>query len=42
MTWAALILVLISAGMHAGWNLLGKRERPSAAFFLTGTTAGRC
>jgi drug/metabolite transporter (DMT)-like permease len=35
MTALALILVTISAFTHAFWNFLGKRQNPSAAFFLT-------
>ena len=34
MTWTAIALVLFSALLHAGWNLLGKRQSPSLAFFL--------
>ncbi len=34
MTPIALILVTISAFAHAFWNLLGKRQNPSTAFFL--------
>ncbi len=34
MSVAAIILVSISAGVHALWNLAGKRQNPSAAFFL--------
>ncbi len=40
MTLTAVILILISAFTHAGWNLLGKREQPSAAFFLLANTFG--
>lgn len=40
MTLLALILVLISAFMHAGWNLLSKRQHPSAAFFLVASLSG--
>lgn len=39
MTAFAIILVLVSAGMHVGWNLICKSKRPSAAFFLVATTA---
>lgn len=35
-----IILVVISACMHAGWNLLGKRHSPSPAFFMLCTLAG--
>ncbi len=34
MTPLAALLVAISALIHALWNLLGKRQNPSAAFFL--------
>lgn len=34
MTWAAALLVLLSAVLHVAWNLASRRERPSAAFFL--------
>ncbi len=40
MTLTAVILILISALTHVGWNLLGKREHPSAAFFLLANTFG--
>ena len=33
MTWIALILVLCSAPIHAGWNLLARRARSEGAFF---------
>lgn len=33
MSPAALALVLFSVFMHAGWNVLGKRNAPSLAFF---------
>src|SRR4030042_2450845 len=34
MTPIAIILVAISAFAHAFWNLLGKRQNPSTAFFF--------
>ena len=34
MSSVAILLVSISAGVHALWNLAGKRQNPSAAFFL--------
>jgi drug/metabolite transporter (DMT)-like permease len=34
MTSIAIILVAISAFVHAFWNLLGKRQNPSTAFFF--------
>ncbi|MBR7121090.1 MAG: hypothetical protein IKC94_02480 [Lentisphaeria bacterium] len=40
MTFTAFILVFISVFMHAGWNFLGKKESPSAAFFLLAAFAG--
>jgi drug/metabolite transporter (DMT)-like permease len=40
MTPTAAILLLLSAGIHAGWNLLGKRSNPSAAFMLAANTLG--
>jgi len=36
----AIILVLISAFMHAGWNLLSKSQDPSASFFLAASFIG--
>jgi drug/metabolite transporter (DMT)-like permease len=39
MTPIAFLLVGISAFTHAFWNLLGKRQNPSAAFFLTASLA---
>ena len=40
MTLTAVILILISAFTHVGWNLLCKREHPSSAFFLLVNTLG--
>ena len=40
MTLTAAILISISAFTHVGWNLLGKREHPSSAFFLLANTSG--
>lgn len=37
---AAILLVTLSAVFHAAWNLLSKREHPTAAFFLAANTAG--
>ncbi len=37
MSATAIILIVISAGMHAGWNYVGKSNRPSAAAFLGAT-----
>lgn len=39
MTPIAIVLVLISAVTHATWNFLGKRQNPSAAFFMVAQTA---
>lgn len=36
----AIILILMSAVIHAGWNLISKRSSPSAAFFLTANSIG--
>jgi len=40
MSLVAISLVVLSAFMHAGWNLLSKRQHPSAAFFLVASIAG--
>ncbi len=40
MTLTAVVLLLISAIIHAGWNLLGKREHPTSAFLLVANTLG--
>lgn len=37
MATAAILLVTISAFVHAFWNLLGKRQNPSTAFFFVAT-----
>lgn len=43
MTIPAIVLVLMSTFMHAGWNLLSKRQNPSGAFFLIASlAAGLC
>ena len=36
----AIILILISALIHACWNLISKRSSPSAAFFLAANSIG--
>ena len=36
----AIILIVISAFMHAGWNVLSKSRHPSTAFFFITTIAG--
>ena len=40
MTLTAILLILISATVHVGWNLLGKRNHPTAAFLLVANTLG--
>ncbi len=40
MTAVAIILLLVAACTHAGWNVLGKREHPSAGFFLVANVFG--
>lgn len=40
MTLAAVALLLLSALLHATWNLLGKRRNPSTAFMLLANTLG--
>lgn len=40
MTIASIIIVLISALAHAGWNLFGKKVSPSGAFFWYSTLWG--
>jgi drug/metabolite transporter (DMT)-like permease len=34
MTVAALVLIVLSASLHVGWNYLSKTNRPSPVFFL--------
>jgi len=36
----AVVLILISALLHASWNLVGKRQNPNAPFFLVTALAG--
>ncbi len=36
----AIILLIVSAVTHAGWNLLTKRQHPSTSFFLVANTVG--
>lgn len=36
----AIILIIISAIAHASWNLLGKSQKPNAAFFLLANIFG--
>jgi drug/metabolite transporter (DMT)-like permease len=40
MSLTAILLIVVSAFTHAGWNLLSKRQRPEAAFFLVGNVIG--
>jgi drug/metabolite transporter (DMT)-like permease len=40
MTLTAILLLLVSAGTHAGWNLLSKRNNPNAASFLIACLTG--
>jgi len=40
MTLTAIVLVLLSAFMHAGWNFFGKKTSPTLGFFLLTMIAG--
>lgn len=40
MSHLAIILIIVSALIHAGWNLLSKRSSPSAAFFFVANGIG--
>ena len=40
LTTAAIGLLILSAFVHATWNLIGKRNDPSARFFLAANTTG--
>jgi len=40
MSLTAVILLLISAFTHAGWNFLCKRQHPTTAFFFAANTIG--
>jgi uncharacterized membrane protein len=40
LTTSAIILILVSAFMHAGWNLLGKHSIPDLAFFFLANLSG--
>jgi len=40
MSTTALLLVLVSACMHAGWNFFGKKMHPSLELFLPAQVAG--
>jgi len=39
-TPTAVVLLMAAAGLHAGWNLLGKRQAATAAFMLTANALG--
>ncbi|MAG37373.1 MAG: hypothetical protein CL878_14155 [Dehalococcoidia bacterium] len=39
MSLSATVLVLLSAVLHATWNLVSKRQQPSAAFYLVASAA---
>lgn len=40
MTLFSVVLLLASAVIHVGWNLIGKRQNPSGAFLLVANTLG--
>jgi uncharacterized membrane protein len=40
MSSTAVVLLLIAALTHAGWNFLGKRDHPTLAYFLVANTIG--
>lgn len=40
MTLTAVLLLLVSAILHAGWNLIGKRNAPEAGTFLVASIVG--
>ncbi len=40
MTHTAILLIIVSAVIHAGWNLIGKKNEPSPAFFLIANMLG--
>ena len=40
MSTLAILLILLSACTHAGWNILSKHTAPTTAFFLLANTAG--
>ena len=40
MTFLAAALLIVSAVVHVGWNLIGKRQNPSSAFLLVANTLG--
>ncbi|MCG8617680.1 MAG: EamA family transporter [Desulfobacterales bacterium] len=40
MTLAAILLLVISAAMHASWNFISKKNSPTGAFLLVANTLG--
>lgn len=40
MTWQAILLIFTSSFVHVGWNLLSKREHPTAAFLWAASLLG--
>ncbi|MBT6149017.1 MAG: multidrug DMT transporter permease, partial [Gemmatimonadetes bacterium] len=40
MSTLALVLVIVSAILHAGWNYIGKTRTPTAAFFAVANATG--
>lgn len=40
MSIIAILLIVTSAVLHAGWNLVSKRQSPSLAFFFVASAAG--
>lgn len=40
MSWVAILLVVLSSAIHAGWNLLSKSRKPTIVFFLLAGMAG--
>ncbi len=40
MSITAVILLIISAATHAGWNFISKKEHPTQAFYLVANTIG--
>ena len=40
LTPLAIVLLVASAVLHASWNLISKRNSPTASFFLIANTAG--
>lgn len=40
MATLAIVLLLVSAGIHATWNFLGKRQDPTPSFMLAANTLG--